>query len=198
MEQGSEAWHELKLGRFSGTRLGNIQSGKSTASYQNTIAEVAAEIITQSKEDSYVNADMERGIDLEPEAAKEYELITGYSIKEVGFIEPENDLAEWTGISPDRLVEDNGGLEIKCPKVNTHFNYIKAGKLPNTYKWQVQGALWVTKLEWWDFMSYYPKLKPFIIRVYPDLEMHEKIETELEIAKNAVKEMIEMYNNYEL
>ncbi len=50
MDQGSEAWHSIKLGRFSGTRIGKLMMGKSTAGYQNTIAEVAAEIITKEKE----------------------------------------------------------------------------------------------------------------------------------------------------
>ena len=197
MEQGSEEWHEIKLGRFSGTSFKNLQSGKSTASYQNCIAEVAAEILTHDKEENYVSEDMERGIILEPEARKEYESIFDIEVKEVGFIEPDNDMAEWTGISPDGLVGKDGLLEIKCPKAKTLFNYIKANKLPNEYKWQVQGQLWVNQRLWCDFMAYYPGLKPFIIRVYPDIEMHGKIEYELRDAIKAVKEIIEMYNNYD-
>ena len=197
MEQGSEAWHEIKLGRFTGTRIKNLMSAKSTASYQNVIAEVAAEILTGEKEESYTNDDMQRGIDLEPIAAKEYESIFGVELDEVGFVEPDNELGEWTGISPDRLIGLDGLLEIKCPKSKTLFKYMIDGKLPNEYKWQVQGQLFITKRAWCDFMAWYPNLKPFIIRVYPDLEMHEKIHEELIIAIKAVKAIIEMYNNYD-
>ncbi len=196
-EQGSESWHEIKLGRFTGTRIKNLMSAKSTASYQNVIAEVAAEIITHEKEDNYTNDDMQRGIDLEPEAAMYYSIYEDCELEEVGFCEPEeSDYSDYTGVSPDRLVNDDGLLEIKCPKAKTHFNYIRNGKLPTEYKWQVQHQLFITGKKWCDFMSYYPELKPFIIRVLPDLEMHSKIVDELRLAIKAVKETIEMYNQY--
>ena len=197
-EQGSESWHEIKLGRFTGTRIKNLMSTKSTASYQNVIAEVVAEILTHSKEDNYTNDDMQRGIDLEPEAADYYNgIFESCELEEVGFCEPEeSDYSDYTGVSPDRLVNDDGLLEIKCPKAKTHFNYIKAGKMPNEYKWQIQHQLFITERKWCDFMSYYPGLKPFIIRVLPDLEMHSKIIDELRLAIKAVKETIEMYNQY--
>ncbi len=140
---------------------------------------------------------MQRGIDLESEAANEYSNIFGVDLHEVGFIEPEHILAEWTGISPDRLIDEDGMLEIKCPKVKTLFKYIEKNVLPGEYKWQVQSQLWVTKRQWCDFMAYYPKLKPFIIRVFPDMEMHKKINTELGIAVQLVKDTIKMYNNYD-
>lgn len=197
-EQGSESWHEIKLGRFTGTRIKNLMSTKSTASYQNTIAEVVAEILTHSKEENYVNEDMQRGIDLEPEAANYYNGIYESSeLEEIGFCEPEeSDYSDYTGVSPDRLVNSDGLVEIKCPKAKTHFNYIKSGKLPNEYKWQVQHQLFITGKKWCDFMSYYPGLKPFIIRVFPDSEMHSKIIDELRLAIKTVKETIEIYNQY--
>ena len=198
MEQGSESWHEIKQGRFTGTRIKNLMSTKSTALYQNTIAEVVAEILTHSKEENYVNEDMQRGIDLEPEAANYYNGIYEESdLEEIGFCEPdENDYSDYTGVSPDRFVNTDGLLEIKCPKAKTHFNYIRSSKLPNEYKWQVQHQLFITGKKWCDFMSYYPGLKPFIIRVLPDLEMHSKIIDELRIAIKSVKELIKMYNQY--
>lgn len=195
MEQGSEAWHEIKLGRFTGTRFALLMMGKLTAGYNNCIAEVAAEILTHEKEENYVSEDMQRGIDLEPEAAKEYELITGIELKEVGFIEPDDN--EYIGVSPDRLIDEDGLLEIKCPKAKTLFNYMSKGVLPNEYKWQVQGQLWVTKRQYCDFMAYYPKLTPFIIRVFPDYEMHKELEKEVKIGIEKVNEIISMYKKYD-
>ena len=55
MEQRSEAWHEIKLGRFSATRIDSLMSAKSTAKYQNCIAEVACEILTHETEENYVS-----------------------------------------------------------------------------------------------------------------------------------------------
>jgi hypothetical protein len=70
--------------------------------------------------------------------------------------------------SPDGLVGEDGGLEIKCPLVATHIGYLLNGELPSDYFQQVQGCLFVTGRKWWDFMSYSPGLKPFIIRVKRD------------------------------
>ncbi len=199
-EQGSEAWHQIKLGRFSGTTFKNLQSTKSTASYQDTIMNVVAQILTGEKEDTFTNDIMQRGIDLEPEAAGVYEFIFDVETFEVGFIEPDEDVEyhDYVGVSPDRLIGKDGGLEIKCPKANTYFKYIKANKLPSEYRWQVQGCLFITGRQWWDFMAYYPRLKPFVIRVYPDLEMHDKIEQEIKIAVEEVKRQIQLYNEFEV
>lgn len=199
-EQGSEAWHQIKLGRFSGTTFKNLQSAKSTASYQDAIMNVVAQILTGEKEETFSNDIMQRGIDMEPEAADIYELAFDIETQKVGFCEPDEDVEyhDYVGVSPDRLVGDRGGLEIKCPKANTFFKYIKANILPSEYKWQVQGCLFVTGREWWDFMAYYPKLKPFIIRVYPDLEMHAKIDQEIIIAVEEVKRQIKLYKEFEV
>lgn len=42
------------------------------------------------------------------------------------------------------------------------------GQLPLVHKPQTQGQLWVAEREWVDFVSYWPKLKPFKIRAYRD------------------------------
>lgn len=199
IEQRSEAWHEARLGLFTGTRFAKIMSSKTTTGYKDCITDVAGEIISSSKDETYSNAIMERGIELEPEAIKEYESIFNVEIEDVGicFTDDDNEFAEWVGVSPDGLIGDEGGLEIKCPLLKTHINYIKANKLPNEYKWQVQGALLVTGRKWWDFMSYYPNVKSFIVRVYPNKEMHDQLRTELREAIKLVKQEIEIYNKYD-
>jgi putative phage-type endonuclease len=193
IEQRSNAWYDIRLGRFTGSRIGSLLSAKSTAKYQDAIFDVVSEMITQDFDEIKITEDMQHGIDTEPEAAKEYENIFGIETTEVGFVTPDNEFDEWIGISPDRLINGNGGLEIKCPKKKTHLKYIESGKLPSIYVAQVQSSLWITGREWWDFMSYVPKMKPFIIRVYPDLEYHEKLKQEVEAAIEKVKYY---YNNY--
>jgi len=198
MEQSSEAWHEIRLGRFTGTRIKNLMSAKSTLSYKDTITDVAVEILTGVKDESYTNEIMQRGIDLEPEARGHYEQLFECKVDEVGFIEPdESNYSDWAGISPDGLVGDHGMIEIKCPKAKTLFKYIKSGKLPTEYRWQVQSQLWITGRDWCDFMAYYPGLKPFILRVYPDQDDFEKIYHELNVAIHEVKKAIKEYKQYD-
>jgi len=57
-------------------------------------------------------------------------------------------------------------VEIKCPLLKTHLRYLLDGKLPLDYFQQVQGSLYITGFDEWDFMSFYPGIKPFI-RIKP-------------------------------
>jgi putative phage-type endonuclease len=200
-EQKSEAWFTARLGRVTGTGCKDMMAAKTTATYKNLIADIASEIITNSGEDEegYTNEWMQRGIDLEPEARKTYELLFDCKIEQVGFITPDedNEYSEWIGISPDGLTNDNGMIEIKCPKKSTHMHYISSGKLPSEYKWQVMFQLYVTGLNYCDFISYYPGLKPFIVRVFPDKETFNLIENELDLLIIEVKKLIESYNKYD-
>ena len=195
IEQGSEAWHQAKLGLFSGTKFATVVSGKSTKGYKDLILNIAGEIISGTKDETYTNAIMERGIEMEAEAKQVYEFDNELKVEEVGIC-LHDELEQWVGVSPDGLIDDDGGLEIKCPLMKTHLGYMKAGTLPNEYKWQVQGSLFVTGRKWWDFMSYYPNMKPFIIRVLPDKEMISELETRLREAIEEVKIEIELYKNY--
>lgn len=197
-QQGSEAWHEQRCGKFTASKFSELMAGETTGGYTGLIADIAGQVISGEVEPSYSDYNMERGTELEPEARTLYENHMETEVEQVGFVLPENDLAEWVGVSPDGLVGEDGGLEIKCPQVKAHLNCIKAGKLPNAYKWQVQGQLWITGRKWWDFMSYYPNMKPFILRVYPDVEMHKELEQRLRKAITDVKAILETYNEYEI
>ena len=70
---------------------------------------------------------------------------------------------------------DAKGLEIKCPEPHTHIKYLREGILPKDYIQQVQGSMLVTGLKQWDFLSYHPTIKPFLITVDADLEYQEKM-----------------------
>ena len=197
-EQKSEAWHEARCGRVTGTRFKALVSGESTQTYKDLVTNIACEIITRKQEDTYTSPDMERGIELEPIARDLYSEIMGVKVQEVGFITPDEDThyAEWVGISPDGMIR-NSLLEIKCPKARTHLEYIEANKLPSEYRYQVQGQLFVTGFEYCDFMSYSEGMKPFIIRVYPDLELFKVFETRLDKFILDVRQKLNIYYKYD-
>lgn len=195
-EQRSEAWYQNRLGRFTASIASDLIAGLSTQTYKDLIIDIAGELITGESEETYTSPDMERGIELEPVACNEYESIFG-EVEHTGLIIPDEDTEfhEWIGISPD-LIKEPGMGEIKCPKRKTHLNYIKNNVLPNIYKPQVQFQLFVTEYEYCDFISYYPKTKLFIYRVYPDKEMFKLFEDRLRIAISDVNEFIKTYNNF--
>lgn len=197
IEQGTEAWHQWRLGRVTGTRFKALMSGEKTQGYKDLITDITGEILTGEYEEGYSNQIMERGKDLEPEARMMYADMFGV-VQQVGFIIPDESdpFHEWVGISPDGLTD--GLLEIKCPLIKAHLNYIEKGALPNEYKWQVYGQLYVTGLPYCDFFSYYPNLKPFVVRVYPSEEINKEIEDRLWGLVRSVKEKITNYKKYKL
>ena len=197
IQQQSEAWFEAKAGRITGTRFADLCSGESTKTYKDLVTKIACEIITGRIEDTYQSQDMLNGIETEPKARSVYEEIFECEVEQVGFIMPDEDhkFHDWIGISPDGL-PFGGLLEIKCPRMKTHLEYIEANRLPAEYRHQVQGQLYVTDLPWCDFMSYVEGMKPFIIRIEPDKELHVEFERRLEKLIIDVKRKLEIYNQY--
>lgn len=203
-DQRSEAWYSARCGKVTGTRFKTLMSGLTTKGFNDLVSDVMAEQLTEQIEPTYTNEIMQRGIDLEPEAIKEYEHLFECNVDQVGFIEPDEDTEfySWVGISPDGLIGEgltgiyNGLIEVKCPLAKTHLGYIYDGVLPSEYVHQVQGQLYVTGLDWCDFMSYYPGMKPFIIRVLPDKELHEQFSERLRVFIKQVNDKLKIYNNY--
>lgn len=163
-EQGSPEWLASRLGRPSASMFGKLitGSGKPSSSAESYINELIAERLTGRSKPFFTNEHMERGTALEPEAREAYEFITDYEVQETGFI---LDDSEEFGCSPDGLVVDHSlGLEIKCPSDSVHVSYLRAGKVPAKYYQQVQGCMWITGRECWDFMSYHPEMPHLLVR----------------------------------
>jgi predicted phage-related endonuclease len=108
---------------------------------------------------------IEQGDLLEGEAKPFWELETGKKLREVGFITTDDGKA---GCSPDGLIDDDNGLEIKCPTAQMHVKYLLDGALPKDYAAQVHGSMFVTGFPRWTFMSYRRNFPPFILEVQRD------------------------------
>ena len=184
--QGTDEWLNARLGIATASNFSKVVTNEGSKSKQfNQYAfQLASEIITEFQEESYSNAAMIRGNELEPEARKEYQESTLSVVKQTGFM-----LCDHYGYSPDGLIGDDGLIEIKCPSQAIHAKYMFNNKLPAEYKAQVQGGLLVSARKWCDFVSYHPgfeyKYRLFVIRVYRDDEFIEK----LEIALNQLDEL---------
>lgn len=191
-EQGSEEWFSARCGIPSASNFDKIVTLKGEPSKQREkyLFTLAAERISGKKEETYSNFAMQRGIELEDEARKYYEMDKNVEIEQVGFCLSDDGTY---GCSPDGLVypEDGHGLvEIKCPLAHTHIGYLIDGKMPSTYFQQVQGQILVTGADWCDFISYYPGVKPFLIRVKKDEVFIKKLENELKLFTKELNEIV--------
>ena len=138
IEQGTPEWKRLRLGKITGTRVKDLMAKDNLKLVDTLIAERVSDEI---EEDGFINAAMQRGIDYEPVARKEYEKKTGRKVDQFGFITSSE--FEWLGYSPDGLIDGKIGLEIKCPSTAAHVMYIRMNCLPNEYKYQIFTAFLV-------------------------------------------------------
>lgn len=195
VEQGSQEWLQARLGVITASEMGKLITSlkKPSSSFDAYVNKLVAERLMGQQTEDYTNPWMERGRELEEEARDWYELRTGNEVEQVGFCTLDHGLV---GCSPDGLVDELGGLEIKCPKAETHVGYLRANKLPATYVPQVQACLWVTGREYWDFVSYHPLMPKLFVRVQRDQDfidaMTDIVEKALTKAEKALKSIQEM------
>jgi putative phage-type endonuclease len=169
-EQYSPEWWAIRKGVPTASSFDKIITAKTmkpSASQDDYICELIADRVTEAvpEEDRPMSKAMAAGLEMEPEARRWYELECDQDVVQVGFCL--DDKGRF-GCSPDGLVGDDGGLELKCPMAKTQAKYLLAGTLPDEYKGQVHGQMIVTGRKWWDFASYCPGLPPLLIRVTPD------------------------------
>jgi len=178
-DQMSEEWFAEKTGKPGASSFDKIVTtkGEPSKSAKNYLYQLAGESIVGIKTETYQNAIMQRGIELEPSARSLFEMIHDVEVKQVGLCYPDEQKKYLC--SPDGLLED-AGLEIKCPMIHTHVSYLLGGKLPTDYFQQVQGSMAVTGFSHWWFMSYFPRMKPLIIKVERDEGFIKKLKAELD------------------
>lgn len=163
--QYSSAWWKARVGIPTASNFHRIITPKKweyAAGAKTYIHELIADMHDPqyAMEEQYVSDAMAHGSYLEPEARRFYEFSQGQKVQEVGFITNDR-----FGCSPDGLVGDDGGLELKCPALKTHVKWLLDGVVPAEHLAQCAGFLVVTGRTWVDFMSYCPPLPNLLLRI---------------------------------
>ena len=193
MEQRTEEWYAIRLGRVTASRVADVIAKTKTgygASRANYMAELICERLTGTKGEPFVSSAMMWGTETEPQARAAYEAKFGDLVTEVGFV-PHASLGG-SGASPDGLVDVDGLVEIKCPQTATHMDTLLTETVPAKYVTQMQWQMACTGRKWCDFVSYDPRLPErmqlFVKRVPRDDVFIEQLEREI---TSFIKEMDE-------
>lgn len=178
-QQGSQEWLRARLGVPTASEFHRIitHGGKESSAAKGYMAQLAAEWFMDEVLEDYTSPFMQRGTELESSAVSEYEFTNDVTVEKVGLCLLDDIDA---GASPDRLVGEDGALEIKCVKPATHMLYVLDG-VPNDYTIQVQGQLWVTGRKYVDLLCWHPTLP----RVTKRFERDEPFITALDKAVRA-------------
>ena len=168
-EQRSPEWYAARLGIPTASEFGSIitpKRGDYASAAQTYINALIDERMRPDAERGFTgNRHTRNGNAREDDARQLYAFMHDVDPVQVGFILADDGTM---GLSPDSLIEPNGGLEIKCPDGPTHVKWMREGGIPDEHKPQVHGSLVITGREWWDFMSYCPPYPALIVRVTPD------------------------------
>lgn len=186
LEQGSDEWKQARLGHVTASNMAEVMSkgkgtGEAVGRYKYKVR-LVAERLTMTAGESYTNAAMQWGIEQEQFACIAYEAQKETFVDKIGFVlHPE---IKWLGVSPDRIVGQDGLIEVKCPNTTTHLDYLFDNKVPAEYYKQIQCQLWVTGRQWCDFVSYDPRLPKrnqlLIVRTERDEKLIAEMKTETE------------------
>jgi putative phage-type endonuclease len=184
MDQGTEEWFTIRIGKVTASRVADVIAKTKTgysASRDNYMAQLVCERLTGQKGESFTNAAMQHGTETEPLARAAYEALQDVLVDEVGFV-PHPSI-ERAGASPDGLVGDDGLLEIKCPNTATHIETLLSQTVPGKYNTQMQFQMACTGRQWCDFVSFDNRLPEelqlFVKRVPRDEVFIRLIEAEI-------------------
>jgi putative phage-type endonuclease len=186
-DQRSPEWYQAKAGVPSASEFSCIVTSDGSPSKQRVkyMYELVGQKLGALPEESYTNKAIENGILREAEARDMYSRDVK-PVTQVGFCLAD----EGWGCSPDGFVGEDGLIEIKCPILSTHIEYLIKQKLPTDYVQQVQGQLLVTGRKYNDFISFFPNLRPLVVRVYRDEKFISLLRKEL---LQFIKELNELY-----
>ena len=192
-EQGTDAWQDVRLGKLTASDFHTLMGKSSTK--KTILLKKAAERITGVKSDAcnFSNIHTERGHALENEARALYSVHNMVDVKEVGFVE----LNETVGCSPDGLVAEDGGVEIKCKDNHTHLYAATNNYIEPAHRTQCQFNMYVCGRSWWDYVLYNPNFsKPlFITRLARDDEYINEIQKYITECNEKIQSHIEAFTS---
>lgn len=191
MDQGGDAWFQARLGIPTASKFATVMAkgeGKTRSEYMRKLA---GEIITGEVTESFSSIHTERGKEMEDEARQTYAFINSVEPQLVGFLRNGN-----KGASPDSLIGENGGLEIKTALPHIQIDRLERDRLPPEHKAQVQGNLWISEREWWDFVSYWPRLPMLCVRVFRDEEYIKTMSDEIDRFNDELAALVERIRAY--
>lgn len=210
IEQRTEEWFAERAGRITASRMNDVMAFDPDPGFYKSgprkgqpreadskartdyILQLAAERLTGVPRKQVKAAALTWGREQEQFAVNAYEMKRGVIVTEAGFtLHPRFD---FIGASPDFLVDDDGGGEIKCPESSeVHLETLLNG-LPPEHIEQIQGGLWVTDRRWWDFVSFHPHFpearRTYIQRVSRDDVYIAKLESACLSLEQAVQAIV--------
>jgi putative phage-type endonuclease len=195
VEQGSPEWLQLRLGCVSASTIADVMAkvrGGESATRQKLKLRLAAERLTGQVQESFSSPAMDWGREQEQFAAMAFESERGVFLDKTGW--HPHPTIQWLGCSPDRLIDGDALVEIKCPNSSTMVAWMADDKVPTEYIKQIQCQLWITARAEAFFCAYDPRLPKrkqlWIKEVERDVNLIKTMETEVTAFLSEVDQLV--------
>lgn len=183
--QGTDEWRAQRAGRITASCFADVlakrKDGSPTAARAKYMRLLAFERLSGVPAHEIHSRSLAWGSELESYARKAYELESGNLVAQSSFVT--HPLYDFIGSSPDGLIGADGGLEMKCPHDEAVHIATWLDGMPDDHIPQVQGNMFVTGRQWWDFVSYDPRqgerLRLYVQRIPRDQTYINALEREL-------------------
>jgi hypothetical protein len=181
MQQGTPEWDRVRRGVVTAseiecliTPLWKPRTGGGAETYLNQ--KLAEKLIVPDEADDEIGGSpsyaADQGTILETLALPWFAFETGLDVQRVGFCLSDDGRI---GCSPDGLIGEDAGIEVKSPQAKKHIAYLRAGGLPKEYAAQVHFSMLVTGRASWWFVSYSQSLPKLVVEVKRDESIQEKL-----------------------
>lgn len=162
-EQGSEKWIQARLGVISASRASDLiakdRSGKGPGKSRRTyLRQLVAEVATGGQKDQGSFKQTEHGHAHEATAREMFAFHVGAPVHQVPFIY--GDISMRYGCSPDGIVDEQSGVEIKNPYDTAIFlDFLLDGEIKPEYIEQIQFSMFCTGLPYWHMAMHAPAMR---------------------------------------
>lgn len=176
--QGELDWLRLRLGKPTASEFSKIMTpflvkSEGEVAHKYLCEKLAEKILGHALPGGFEGThDTEQGDILEAEARGWFGIERDCEVRQIGFVTSDDGRC---GCSPDGLIGEDAGLELKCPLAQTHIRYLLAATVPKEYAAQVHGSLYVTGRKRWYFLSYRRGFPKLVVTVERDEAIMRKI-----------------------
>ncbi len=181
-EQNTTAWEMARLGRVTASEIdalisptGKIRTGKGVETY--LYKKVCEKLLNYSPDFGGTFA-TDQGALIEKIAIPYYDFTYDTQIKRVGFCESDDG---FTGCSPDGLIGEDGGIEIKCFQPAHSLRCLMENAIPDEYLMQIHFSMYVTGRPWWKFLSFSRQFPNLVLTVERDEKIQDTIRAAIHI-----------------
>lgn len=181
LAQGSDRWMNLRIGKVTASEAHRLFTPELKARTGDGPKTFLAEKLTEAYSGQMLpgfwgSYETDQGNIIEKIAIPYFELKYNCDVTKVAFVEHDNGRC---GCSPDGLIGEDGGIEVKSPQGVHQIKYVLDGELPKDYAAQVHFSMYVTGRKWWKFLSFRRDYPSLVLHVERDEEIISKIEDTL-------------------